>query len=150
MTEREKNELAKTWLRRYKDAKRELDRLEAELHELTARQEGADAIRYTDMPRAPGVDGDLSDLFVQREAIRREIVKAMTHATMIMEGVKSVIDEIPDSNIKYVLSARYIRLKRWEDICRELGYSWTPVHEYHRKGLRQIYRRVFESKNRKV
>ena len=142
MTEKERNQKAKAWLKRYGDAKRKVDRLKAELDELTAHQEGADAIKYTDMPKAPGIDGDLSDLFVQREKIRTDITKAMTHATMIMTSIRSVIDEIPDPATQEVISLRYISGVKWEKIGDRMNYSLARVHQLHRAGLGEIWRLV--------
>ena len=147
MTEKERNQKAKQWLKRYSEAKRDIARLHGELDELTAKQEGAKAIQYTDMPRAPGVDGDLSDLFAQRDNMRRKIIKAMTKASRIMDIVKAAIDEVPEPSVRAVLSARYIQLMKWDAISGKLDYSLPRIHQLHRAGLGDIYAIVYSHGN---
>jgi len=143
MTERERNQKAKQWLKRYGDSLSDIERLKAELAHLTAKQEGAKAIQYTDMPRAPGIDGDLSDLFAQRDEMRRRIIKAMTRANAIMDGVQAAIEEVQDQGERAVLSARYIRLMKWEDVAEATYYSISWVYEIHGRALGSIYDIVF-------
>lgn len=140
MTERERNQAAKAWLKRYGDAREDVRRLQMEWKELQARQEGADAIKYSDMPKACLSDADLSDMMVQREKVAKRITKAMTKAYGIMNAVGAAIDEVEDPMARTVLSLRYITLRSWDDICEEMRYSWTRVHELHRKGLGEIWR----------
>lgn len=143
MTERERNQKAKQWLKRYGDSLSDIERLKAELAHLTAKQEGAKAIQYTDMPRAPGIDGDLSDLFAQRDVMRRKIIKAMTRANAIMDGVQAAIEEVQDPGERAVLSARYIRLMKWEDVAEATYYSISWVYEIHGRALGSIYDIVY-------
>lgn len=147
MTERERNQKAKQWLKRYGDSLTDIERLKAELEHLTAKQEGAKAIQYTDMPRAPGIDGDLSDLFAQRDEIRRRIIKAMTRANGIMAGVQAAIEQVQDPGERAVLSARYIQRLKWEDVAEATYYSISWVYEVHGRALGSIYDIVFRNGN---
>lgn len=147
MTEKERNQKAKQWLKRYGDALQDIERLNGELAHLTAKQEGAKAIQYTDMPRAPGIDGDLSDLFAQRDEIRRRIIKAMTRANGIMAGVQAAIEQVQDPGERAVLSARYIQRLKWEDVAEATYYSISWVYEVHGRALGSIYDIVFRNGN---
>lgn len=148
MTERERNQAAKTWLKRYGDARRDLRRLSQELQELRSRQEGADAIKYSDMPKSPTKDSDLSKLMVQREQAVRRIVKAMTKANRIMEGIRAAIEGIDDTGAREVLYLRYINLLKWEQICDAMSYSWSGVHKLHRRGLGDIWNKIKRDKTK--
>lgn len=145
MTEREKNQSAKAWLKRYGDARRDLKRLRQELDELKARQEGTDAIKYSDMPKGPANNSDLSALMVQREKAVRRVIKSMTKANRIMEGIRAAIESIDDGGAREVLYLRYVNLLKWEQICETMSYSWSGVHKLHRRGLGLIYEKVNRS-----
>lgn len=148
MTERERNQAAKTWLKRYGDARRDLRRLNQELQELRSRQEGADAIKYSDMPKAPTKDSDLSELFVQRERAVKRIIKAMTKANRIMESTRAAIEGIDDAGAREVLYLRYVQLLKWEQICEAMSYSWSCVHKLHRRGLGDIWEKIKRDKTK--
>ena len=47
----------------------------------------------------------------------------------------SMITKLPDLDQQNVLVARYIQLKKWEDISEELNYSTQWIFELHGKAL---------------
>lgn len=135
---KERNEKVKQWLWRYRDAKKEVRRLEEELEELTESQESTGAIGYSDMPKGSGNQTDLSDYIVQKEKIRRKLHKAKYKNLQILEEVKSAIDRLPTADQRTVMSYRYLKLMNWEKICIKTGYSWKHVHRFHAKALEEI------------
>jgi DNA-directed RNA polymerase specialized sigma subunit len=40
-----------------------------------------------------------------------------------------------DENEKDVLTYRYLRGMKWEDIAVKMGYSWRRIHYIHSKAL---------------
>lgn len=135
---KERNEKVKQWLWQYRDAKKEVRRLEEELQELIELQESCGAIQYSDMPKGGGSQSDLSDEMAKREKIWRKICKARYKRIMVFEKVKSVIDCLPTVEQRMIMSYRYLRLMDWEKICVKTGYSWKHVHRFHAKALEEI------------
>lgn len=136
---RERNERVKQWLWRYREAKKDIRRLEEELRELMESQESASAIGYSDMPKGSLDQSDLSDYLVEREKVWRKIQKARYRNAMIMNEIKNVIERLDTADEKYILSNRYLIGKSWEDICSECRYSWRQMHRIHCKSLGKIY-----------
>ena len=139
---KERNEQVKKWLWRYREAKKDLHRLEEELQELTESQESTGAIEYTDMPKGGGNQSDLSNYMVEREKIWKKIHKARYRRIMIFQEIKNVIERLPSADEREVMSYRYLRLMTWEQICVKTEYSWKQVHRYHSKALNNVEIRV--------
>lgn len=136
---KERNEQVKQWLWRYREAKKDVRRLEEELEELTESQESTGAIKYSDMPKGSGSQADLSDYMVEREKLWRKIHKARYKKIQIFKEVKNVIDRLPTADARFILSERYLKGKPWEKICVECDYEWAQMHRVHCRTLSKIY-----------
>lgn len=140
---RERNERVKQWLWRYREAKKDIRRLEEELRELMESQESASAIGYSDMPKGSLEQSDLSDYLVEREKVWRKIQKARYKRIMVFQEIKGAIDRLPSADERMVMSCRYLELngykeKSWEEICVITGYEWAKTHRIHAKSLNDI------------
>lgn len=140
---REQNERVKQWLWRYREAKKEVHRLDEELKELMESQESVSAVGYTDIPKGSMDKCDLSDYMVEREKIWRKIQKARYKRIMVFQEIKNAIERLPNEDERMVMSCRYLQLngykeKRWEEICLIVGNEWAKVHRIHAKALRNI------------
>lgn len=140
---RERNERVKQWLWRYREAKKDIRRLEEELRELMEIQESASAIGYSDMPKGSLDQSDLSDYLVEREKVWRKIQKARYKRIMVFQEIKGAIDRLPSADERMVMSCRYLELngykeKSWEEICVITGYEWAKTHRIHAKSLNDI------------
>ena len=140
---RERNERVKQWLWRYREAKKDIRRLEEELLELMESQESASAIGYSDMPKGSLDQSDLSDYLVEREKVWRKIQNARYKRIMVFQEIKSAIDRLPSADERMVMSCRYLELngykeKSWEEICVITGYEWAKTHRIHAKSLNDL------------
>lgn len=140
---RERNERVKQWLWRYREAKKDIRRLEEELRELMESQESASAIGYSDMPKGSLDQSDLSDYLVEREKVWRKIHKARYKRIMVFQEIKGAIDRLPSADERMVMSCRYLELngykeKSWEEICVITGHEWRQTHYIHSKALNNI------------
>ena len=60
-------------------------------------------------------------------------VEAIAKRQQIFEAIKGIPGIEGD-----VLIERYVKLRKWEEICVELHYSWYGVHNAHRRALRIV------------
>ena len=60
--------------------------------------------------------------------------QAELDAIEIRQEVFETICDIPDIEGD-VLYERYIHLRKWEEICVRLSYSWKGIHLVHRRAL---------------
>lgn len=135
---KERNEKVKQWLWQYRDAKKEVRRLEEELQELIELQESCGAIQYSDMPKGGGSQSDLSDGISMKEELWCKISEAKRKRDVELKKIESIIDRLENANEREVMTYRYIRSMSWEQICVKIDKKWTQVHRYHAKALEQI------------
>lgn len=134
---KERNEEVKQWLWRYRDAKKEVKRLEEELQELIELQKNCGAIRYSDMPKGGGSQSDLSDYVVKQEEIWKKIHKARYKRIVVFDEIRNVINRLPNVNEREVMTYRYLRSMSWEQICDKIDKKWAQVHRYHARALEE-------------
>lgn len=101
---KERNEQVKQWLWRYREAKKDVRRLEEELQELIESQESCGAVEYSDMPKGGGAQSDLSDYMVKRECIWKKIHKARYKRLCVFQEIKNAIERLPTADEREVMS----------------------------------------------
>lgn len=129
---------AKEYLRQYEDAENRRQRLE---NEYNKEQEMIDAVRSTsnfdDMPKSK------ADIRAAEERILRLTDKALAlkqaklDAIEIRQEVFNTVNKV-DGAEGQVLYHRWIMLRKWEEICVLMDYSWGGIHQIHRRALEQI------------
>lgn len=139
---KERNEQVKQWLWRYREAKKDVRRLEEELEELTESQESTGAIKYSDMPKGSGSQADLSDYMVEREKLWRKIHKARYKKLQVFAEVKSVIDRLPSADEREIISYRYLRMMDWGLVSVKSKIELRQTYRIHGRALANIYETI--------
>lgn len=135
---KERNEEVKQWLWRYRDAKKEVKRLEEELQELIELQKNCGAIRYSDMPKGGGSQSDLSDYVVKQEEIWKKIHKARYKRIVVFDEIRNVINRLPNVNEREVMTHRYLRQYDWSLVAVKSGVELRQAYRLHGKALAYI------------
>lgn len=126
----------KKFLNLYLEAKRDLIRLKEQLEEL--RFDKISMSRKNDgMPRGSYVS-DLSGYAARMDELERKIIKARYERITVFEAVRDKIESLTEGVEKDLLTYRYLRGMKWEDISEEMGYSWKQVHRIHDKALEHL------------
>ena len=126
---------AKEFLKQYEYADRRAKRLREEYEEELLL---IDAIRSTSdndgMPHGSGISKPTEDkalrLADKAAAWKTAEIDAL-HARQTVFNLIYDIDGIEGD----VLVQRYVKLRKWEEICVELHYSWQGIHLVHRRAL---------------
>ena len=128
---------AKEYLRQYEDAQRRAERLKIEYER---QQELIDTIKSTSdidgMPKSknrPNIEDKILKLAEKAERYRQ----AEAEALEIRQEVFETVNKVP-GNEGDVLMERYIHLKKWEEICVHMNYSWRGIHKLHQKALHLV------------
>ena len=132
----QENEKKKEYLQSYKKYKQKARRLEEQLEELRLGKM-LPSLVVSDMPSAHN-QKDLSDYIVQCDKIVYEIIKTRREAVVRFSEVQQQIERLEDENDKMVLTLRYLRNCKWEDIAVKMGYSWQHLHKIHANALRNF------------
>ena len=132
------NEQKKEFLWSYQRAKRDVARLEAQLEELRLNQLGPKAITYDGMPHGTEL-GDLSDYMAKYDEIEQAIIKARYQRINSFQWVRDSIEAIEDNDReKELLTLRYLKGLKWEEICVAMNYKWRQIHRIHASALKNI------------
>lgn len=127
------NESKKEYLKSYISLKRRAKILEEEINELRL-NEMLPCVQYDDMPHSHNIK-DLSNYAAALDDKLQELYKLrydkVTRYTEIMRKIEMMGDETE----KDLLTLRYLKGMKWEDICVELNYSWKQIHRLHYKAL---------------
>lgn len=148
---REKLEAAKDWLRRYREAARDSEALDARAANARARAEAARASHLDGQPHGSGFAGDsVGVALAWIDELEREAQEARAHALKLYHEIDSTIKGIsgpgwPDQ--RAVLQMRYLDGCKWVEVA-ELLYGQDPdefmerqdsfvrqVHKLHGKAL---------------
>ena len=126
---------AKEFLRQYEEADKKARLLKAEYD---AECLLIDAIRSSSdndgMPHGSGISKPTEERAIRLADKAKKWRDAELDALEVRQMVFDTICIVPDIEGK-VLYERYIHLRKWEEICYRLNYSWKGIHLVHRRAL---------------
>lgn len=129
-------ERKKEYLKRYEHALRQMER-----HELRIKE-----IRYNKMCPSIILDGmphtsnhnDLSSYAALLEQEERKYLKARYQRIKMCREISDKIERLEQEDEKDILTYRYIKLMKWEDISEKMLYSCQHVHRIHNKAIQNF------------
>lgn len=138
-----KEDEEKIWLRRYRDAKRELRRLEGERRELTDAQKPETGPGRSGRPRKNKESNGSQNTAALIKTYSIKISAARQQAEETFIEITSAIDALENSSQREVLSRRYLQLDGyelmgWDKIAAELGYQPNTLYKLHREALKKL------------
>lgn len=133
---REENDRKKRYLWQYQECKRELERLEEEWIEVRLNKMCPSVIQ-DGMPHASGCS-DLSGYASKLDDLDRKIMKARYRRIQTLTDIRNRINAVKDQSEREVLTYRYIRGMKWEDIAAKMKYQRESVIRIHGKALRNF------------
>lgn len=131
--EKTENEIKKEYLLGFQKISRQLARMENELAEIRLNKYCPSCIS-DGMPRASGCS-DLSSYMAKVDELEKKILKKRYNRLQKQQEIRNRIERMEDENEKDVLTYRYLRGMKWEDIAVKMGYSWRRIHYIHSKAL---------------
>lgn len=133
---------AKEFLRQYEHASRIVQRCRAEYE---TEVEKIDAIGSTlsndGMPHGSGISRKTEDKAIRLAEKATKWKAAELDAIAKRQEVFEVIYDIKGIEGE-ILIERYINLRKWEDICVLIHYSWRGTHKIHARALQIVEARI--------
>lgn len=123
----------KEYLRGYERAVRQTERINEIINEMQSNGI-ITGIKYDGMPHAHN-DSDLSDCVVKKDMEITRYIKARNRRIKLCEEISEKIERMDNEDEKDVLTYRYIKLMKWEDICAKINRSWKQTHRIHARAL---------------
>lgn len=134
---KKENEIKKEFLLGYKIAKLDVRRLEEQLAELQASKLSPSCMIGDGMPHAHE-PSDLSAYAARVDEIEREIIEARYRRIEAFSRIQVAIEVMENEQEKTLLTYRYLRGLKWEEICVKMNYKWRQVHRIHARALKNI------------
>lgn len=141
---------AKEYLRRIRDAERELRTVEREYQRARDDITNLKAMACDRDKVSSSRIGDLSDAIASLEKYAERVSAKMAALIAIREVAKNQLEQIKDWRYRAVLEQRYLLGESWEQIAAELGYTYRWVLRLHGKALQEFQKLAIESHIRSV
>lgn len=126
----------KEYLKSYQDYYKRAKILQVEIDELRHSKMFPSVIN-DGMPHSNSISdlssyaAKLDDLINSLEELRLKKIEKYKEVTQRIELMENEMD-------KNILTLRYLRDFRWEDICISLSYEWAQIHRLHTKALKNF------------
>ena len=127
--------MTKQELQSYYWLRKNIEKLEHKLLELESEATRM-TTRITHDPRGGSGNSDkLGGIVAEIVSVQEKINSKLQRSYITMSGIEQAIELLP-SREAYLIRARYIELKAWEQICVDMSYSWRQIHYIHSEALR--------------
>lgn len=131
-----KNELTKTYLRRYSMHKRKASRIEAELEEIRSMKMNP-SINHDGMPRS-GNQSDFSEYAAEIDELENERYLEGVQQVKAYKEIVGRIKNLQNENESDVLFYRYIKNMEFWDIANAMGFCERWIHTLHGRALKHL------------
>ena len=81
------------------------------------------------------VTKDLSAYIVKKNELVEKMLQARYRRLSTYSEIFQAIEEVPDERERQVLTLRYIKGLKWEEIAVEMHVEWAQVHRIHARAL---------------
>ncbi len=109
-----------------------------QLQELEALATNCTAV-MSDMPKAPsGSTSRLEDTVLKIIEQKHEINDAIDRLVDVKSKIQKAIDELDNTQQQFVLEQRYLCMRSWEEIARDLGCSTRHTSRLHNAGIKNL------------
>jgi len=131
--------VTKKELQEYYWAQKNIEKLENRIDELMAI-----AMRQTttikgdaDSIHGVGYQDRMGEVLAEIADLRTELKNQLQKSYEQQVKIEKAISELPERE-KYLIRARYIERKSWEQIAVEMNYAWAQVHRIHAEALKLL------------
>lgn len=130
---REELEKKKEYLRKFESAQKAIERLDDNITQLRL-MKMCPSVNMDGMPHSSGIS-DLSGYAAMIDEYEQELVSLRYKRMVEYQKVAKSIEQLEDERMKSILHYRYLKFKKWEDICVKLEISWRNIHRLHAQAL---------------
>lgn len=131
------------WLRRYREAAAEQDRLMAEIARWRSLAERVSPAQ-PGMPAGGGGPGRMIAAVERLDELEAELAEQIVERVAIRREIGQAIDRLPDERFARLLRLRYIDGMTFERVAVEMNYSWRQTIRKHKAALTALPEDVIE------
>ena len=129
------NETKKEYLDKFRENRDAVKRIEEQIKEFEV-CETSPKINSMDVKiHGSSVTKDLSAYIVKKNELVEKMLQARYRRLSTYSEIFQAIEEVPDERERQVLTLRYIKGLKWEEIAVEMHVEWAQVHRIHARAL---------------
>lgn len=128
--------MTKAELREYRWIMRGIDQQEEQLAVLDSRAQRM-TTRLSHAPGCKGKSDEMVEVVLQIVGLQDEINRQLSRAYAIRREIEQCISALSFRE-QYLIRARYIEGKTWDDIAHEMDRSWSHIHRMHGDALQKL------------
>lgn len=126
--------MTKKQLQQYRWLRKNIQRLEEKILELESAAEKMTTV-ISDEPRSSSDQDKLSGIVAKMADIEKALKRQLHKSYIVLGEIENAIAMLPERE-RYLIRARYIDCRSWEEICVDMNYSWRGIHKIHSKALK--------------
>lgn len=130
-------DLKKQYLKRYKNNRTLIDRLNDKIFLIDQRVKGIRSPSFSDMPRG-GTPITKEDLIAEKDEIERRIKRLEAKGKKIKTEILDKIDELEDPRYVEILESFFIKCKDFDRISEESGYTIRHVIRLYSEAINSM------------
>ena len=129
--------MTKRDLQEYQWIKRNIEKLEQRREELRAAATRTTTQLKQDPIHGAGVNDKVGNIVANIISVTEEINGEIDRGYAAVLRIERAIQVLPAREM-YLIRAKYIELKHWEQICVDMNYSWRQIHYIHSEALKML------------
>jgi len=131
--------LTKQELKDYYWLKLNIKKLEQRIEELEtiAMKQTSRLKNDADARVSHGAHDRMGDIVAEIEDLKDGLQEQLKKFYETMTRIEQAIEYLP-AREQYLIRAKYIEMRTWEQIAVDMGYSWQHVHKIHSEALKLL------------
>ncbi len=130
------NDLKKEYLSKFRESKEAVKRIEDQITALEL---------YEASPKTIDIEmhgsrarKDMSDYAAKKDELISKMMQARYMRVSTYTDIFQSIEDVPSERERQVLTLRYIKCLKWEEIAVEMHVEWAQVHRIHANALKHF------------
>ncbi|MBR4907774.1 MAG: DUF1492 domain-containing protein [Bacteroidales bacterium] len=129
---------AKEYLKQLWWLDREINEKLHEIDYLRAKAEGCSSPEISGMPKGSGGKDKISDMVIKIVDLQTYINMKTDQLIDLRARITKQICGMKNQKSRVILSCRYLRKEKWEDMEKELAYEKSSLMRFHKKALKEF------------
>lgn len=135
------------YLGEYKAIKQRISALQNELDDIRENATRATSRITAERISGTGKKDGMANAAIRAVDVERRLENLIDHQRDCLDMRLFLIEQMDNESEKLVLTLRYIRCMRWEDIAREIHYGLTATYELHGRALQNFWK-VYQERSK--
>ena len=135
------------YLGEYRSIKQRISALQSELEDIRENATRATSRITAERISGTGKKDGMANAAIRAVDVERRLKTLIDHQRDCLDMRLFLIEQMDNESEKLVLTLRYIRCMRWEDISREIHYGLTATYELHGRALQNFWR-VYQERSK--